>query len=307
MKKIGKLSLFLWITFIVSYGLAGLFYALGFKFTGLYSMVFGAFYMFIPLLTVLFVEKVVYKERIRESLLISFRINRWFVAALLLPLVLAFMSMGISLLIPGVTYSADMEGMIKRFQEMHSAAEIEQIRMSLKLMPLHPLIISSIQGLIAGMTINAVAAFGEELGWRGFLLKEFKSWSLVKASLVIGFIWGIWHAPIILMGHNYHQHPRIGVLMMVIVCILLSFLFIYITLKTRSVIAAAVMHGTLNATAGIGIMMLDGGNDLTIGATGLAGFIAMGILILVIFIYDRYISGEKIFSKTIEDSLQLHQ
>jgi hypothetical protein len=54
-------------------------------------------------------------------------------------------------------------------------------------------------------------------------------------------------------------------------------------------------------------MMLDGGNDLTIGATGLAGFIAMGILILVIFIYDRYISGEKIFSKTIEDSLQLHQ
>ena len=84
MKKIGKLSLFLWITFIVSYGLAGLFYALGFKFTGLYSMVFGAFYMFIPLLTVLFVEKWCTK-RIRESLLISFRINRWFVAISFFP------------------------------------------------------------------------------------------------------------------------------------------------------------------------------------------------------------------------------
>nr|HPI70955.1 CPBP family intramembrane metalloprotease [Tenuifilaceae bacterium] len=238
---------------------------------------------------------------------ISFKINKWFVVAWLIMPVIGFLTLGISLLLPEVSYSPEMAGIMERFKDSFTPEQIEEMNKQTETLSIHPVWLALFSGMFAGLTINAIAAFGEELGWRGFLLRQLSNKSFWGASLIIGFIWGIWHAPIILMGHNYHQHPRIGVLMMVIVCILLSFLFIYITLKTRSVIAAAVMHGTLNATAGIGIMMLDGGNDLTIGATGLAGFIAMGILILVIFIYDRYISGEKIFSKTIEDSLQLHQ
>jgi uncharacterized protein len=36
------------------------------------------------------------------------------------------------------------------------------------------------------------------------------------------------------------------------------------------VIAAAIMHGTLNGTVGISIMTLEGGNELLVGSTGLA-------------------------------------
>lgn len=124
-----------------------------------------------------------------------------------------------------------------------------------------------------------------------------------KAAIIIGFIWGIYHAPVILMGYNYPQHPQIGVLMMIIFCILLTPLFLYITIKSKSVIAAAILHGTMNGTYGITLMMTDGGNDLTIGLTGLAGFIALTITLICLFIYDYFISKEKILINKINNYL----
>jgi len=56
-----------------------------------------------------------------------------------------------------------------------------------------------------------------------------------------------------------------GVGMMIVFCILLSPVMTYIVIKSKSVVPAAVFHGTMNAAAGIGILYLAGGNDLTIG------------------------------------------
>jgi len=66
----------------------------------------------------------------------------------------------------------------------------------------------------------------------------------------------------------------------------------YVRVKARSVIAAAIFHGTINATFGLSIMLISGGNDLTVGLTGLAGFIAFAITDIAIFIFDRSITGE---------------
>jgi hypothetical protein len=101
------------------------------------------------------------------------------------------------------------------------------------------------------------------------------------------------------MGHNYPNHPILGVLMMTIWCILLSPLFLYITIKAKSVMAAAIMHGTLNATVGLSFMTLEGGNELLVGSTGLAGFVALTIITFLFYLYDRYSSKEKLFSSTI--------
>ena len=260
-------------------------------------------YMFIPMLSVLIVEKLVHKEAIKSRLLISFKLNRWFVVAWLITPLIGFGTFGISLLFPDVSFSPDMAGMMKRFETMMTPEQLEQIRQSIETYPVHPFWISFLQGLLAGITINAVAAFGEELGWRGFLLRQFKKMSFLKASLAIGFIWGIWHAPIILMGHNYPQHPQLGVLMMTIWCLLLTPLFLYVTIKSGSVIAAAVIHGTLNGTAGIAIMLIKGGNDLTVGMTGLAGFISLAIFLAGLFVYDSFISKEKVMRQPISNNL----
>ncbi len=252
--------------------------------------------MFIPALCVVLVEKVIHKEKLNPNLLISFKFNKWFLYAWLIMPAISFLALGISLLLPGVSYSGDMSGMIQRYESLLPPEQIEQMKIALKNMPANPLLLTTIQGLIAGVTINAVAAFGEELGWRGFLLKEFKAMRFMKASLIIGFIWGIWHAPLILMGHNYPQHPVTGVLMMTILCILLTPLFLYVTIKAKSVIAAAIIHGTLNGTAGISIIVISGGNDLTTGVTGLAGFIALILALIILYLYDNKLTKEKILT-----------
>jgi|PlaIllAssembly_1097288.scaffolds.fasta_scaffold3139964_1 hypothetical protein len=56
----------------------------------------------------------------------------------------------------------------------------------------------------------------------------------------------------------------------------------------------AIVHGTLNATAGISIMVIDGGNDLITGITGLSGFITLAVFLAGLFVYDNYISKDKI-------------
>jgi membrane protease YdiL (CAAX protease family) len=216
------------------------------------------------------------------------------VAWLMMPLII-FLTVCINLLFPNVSYNPEMTGFIDRFKDILTPDQIEQMKISLGSLPINIIWLTLIQGLIAGISINAIAAFGEELGWRGFLVHAFKNMHFVKASLLIGLIWGFWHAPMILMGHNYPQHPQVGILMMTILCILLTPILIYITLKSKSVIAAAITHGTMNAVAGISIIAIKGGNDLTSGIAGLAGFLALIVCIFVLFMLDYFITKDKIF------------
>lgn len=44
---------------------------------------------------------------------------------------------------------------------------------------------------------------------------------------------------------------------------------------------------------------LEGGNDMLVGSTGLAGFIALTGFILLLFLYDRYVSKERIMGNTV--------
>jgi membrane protease YdiL (CAAX protease family) len=304
MDKINRTTLFLTLTFVISFSLVGLYKLFGGQYDNRVSAtVLAVIYMFIPMICAIIVEKVIHKEKLKPNLFISFKINKWFFIAWLITPIISFGTLGISLLLPDVTYSPEMTGMVNRFEDMLTPEQLEQMKNASETMPFHPIWLALLQGLIAGVTINAIAGFGEELGWRGFLLKSFKKMNFLKASIIIGFIWGIWHLPLILMGHNYPQHPEIGVLMMTIWCILLTPLFLYITVKAKSVIAAAIMHGTLNATAGIAIMVIDGGNDLTVGITGLAGFISLIVVLFLLFIYDNKLSKEKIMTNKISNYL----
>ena len=82
--------------------------------------------------------------------------------------------------------------------------------------------------------------------------------------------------------------------MMVIWAILIAPIFSYVRLRANSVIAAAIIHGSLNGTAGAAIMVVKGGNDLLIGVTGLAGFIILVLTNIGLFFYDRILANEPI-------------
>jgi len=289
-----KIFIFVSLTFLLSYLLVFIYLALGGKWVMPGSLIVATSYMFVPLIVTFIVQKLMYKEALKEPMGISFKINRWFLVAWFLPVIISFATLGVSLLFPGVEYSPEMAGIFERFESVVSPEQLEQMKAQASAFPFHPFWIGLLQGLLAGITINAVAGFGEELGWRGFLQKELGYLGFWKSSIIIGLIWGVWHAPIILQGHNYPEHPQAGVLMMIIFTLLLSPIFSYVRLRAKSVIAAAIIHGSLNATVGLPLMVIKGGNDLIVGGTGLAGFIVLVLANAGIFIYDRHFAKEKI-------------
>lgn len=256
--------------------------------TPIVTMALSSLAMMLPLLAVV-VTQLIYKEPILMDLGISFKLNRWwFVGALLMP-VLAMAILGVSLLMPGAYWDV----------------ESETIRMALDQMPAGTgpwgiIAITLVSGIFAGATINALFAFGEEIGWRGFLVKEFEGKSFMAMCLVSGAIWGFWHFPLILNGHNYPQHPVIGVFMMVIMCMALTPMFMYFRQKSGSVVVPAIMHGTFNAVVGISNLFVAPANDLLTGGPGLAGIVVMVSFDLLLYLYDRYVSKDCIFSSRIK-------
>ena len=151
-------------------------------------------------------------------------------------------------------------------------------------------LITILSGMIAGATINALAAFGEELGWRGFLFVELKPLGFIKSSLIIGTIWGIWHAPIIAMGHNFPQHPLEGIFLMTLFCIALAFIMNYFREKSGSVILSSIMHGTINGTAGLYLYANTIRNDILYNLTGVSGIISVSITSAIILLLIMKIS-----------------
>lgn len=293
-KNIKKSILFIGLTFSLSWLIAILFFILGGKWNTSIAGYIGIVYMFVPMTIAIIVQKFVYRESLKEPLGISWKLNRWFLVAWLLPPIVACATLGVSLLFPGIEYSPQMEGMFERFRQLLPPEQFKKMEEQAATLPIHPFWIVLLQGLVAGITINAVAGFCEELGWRGLLQKELSFLGFWKSSIVIGVVWGVWHAPIILQGHNYPQHPVAGVFMMTVFCVLLAPIFSYVRVKAKSVIAAAVIHGSLNGTVGLAIIVVKGGNDLIIGGTGLAGFIILALINLGILVYDGFLAKETI-------------
>ena len=158
--------------------------------------------------------------------------------------------------------------------------------------PLHVLlIIQGIEALFIGPILNFFTCFGEEWGWRGYLLpKMSEKFSLIPMLLINGVIWGLWHAPLTAIGHNYGMgysgFPFTGILMMCLFCTVLGVFFSYISLKTKSCIPAVLGHGAVNSFSAIGIYFTkDGGNPFIgpapTGIIGMIPFIIVGILMIL--------------------------
>lgn len=247
------------------------------------GLIMSAGSMLIPLLAVIFTQ-LIFKEPVLKNLDAKFNIKpSWFIGWLIIPVII-FVILGITLLMPGANWTTDSETMQAAMAQMPAGLGIWGV-----------IAITIVSGLFAGITINALFAFGEEIAWRGYLLKLFQGKKFLTTALCIGIIWGLWHAPIILNGHNYPQHPVAGVFMMVAVCLSMTPALMYFRMKSGSVIVAAIMHGTINAVAGVILFVVTPQNDLLYGAAGLAGILTFLLFDIGLYTYDMYISKDKIF------------
>ena len=155
------------------------------------------------------------------------------------------------------------------------------------------LIVQTVQALLLGPLMNFVTCFGEEWGWRGYLLpKMAEKLPAIPMLLVNGVIWGLWHAPLTVIGHNYGVgywgFPFTGIAAMCGFCIVMGIFLSYVSMKTKSCIPAVLGHGAINSIGAIGTYFTaDGGNPFIGPApTGIVGaipFIIVAICMLVFY------------------------
>ena len=110
--------------------------------------------------------------------------------------------------------------------------------------------------------------------------------------LLTGAIWGVWHAPLLLIGWNYPQHHLLGVALFTVALTIVGTLIGWTRLATGSVWPAVIAHAALDQNEvlkGILVLLMAGAPFDTATATldGWTGWIVPLLLIAVLVLTRR--------------------
>jgi hypothetical protein len=264
------------------------------------TILLAGLYMPGPALATLIVQKLIYNEGFKQyGWSFDKKAIKWILFTPLLFLALTFLTFAIVALL-GNTHLIPQFGQIDFSQQNFehrltelASSKVDMSKVELPEISSHLLFIAMlVQGIIGGSTISLPFMFGEEFGWRGLMLHETKSLGFLKANFFIGLIWGIWHLPVILMGHNYPHHPYFGVFMMCLFTISIAPLFAYARIKTKSILGSCMLHGMLNASGAMYLLYIANGNELYSSVAGWAGIISGLTLTVCIILLDKEFVAE---------------
>lgn len=130
------------------------------------------------------------------------------------------------------------------------------------------------------LNIFFVGPFPEEFGWRGYVLDRLQEkYSALKASVVLGVVWALWHLPLFFMQGTYQHIQGAGSVwfwLFMIGIVPLTVVFTWVFNNTRrSTLAIAFLHfmvvftdDFLNVTTGTNI-----------ASTVLWGALAVGVVV----------------------------
>lgn len=278
-----RLLLFAAFTFGIAWILFLLVPILGFTYGSLPSVILVAAAMFAPTLGNILTRWVTKEGFQNMYLRPHFKGHiRYYVLLFFGPTLLLFVSAAVYFLIFPGSFDPTLT-LLKEIAATGGAATmtVEQL-----------LLVSALQVALLGPVINIIPTLGEELGWRGYLLPKLRESRSDRAALLLsGVIWGIWHAPVIIMGHNYGTeywgYPWLGVLAMIVFCVVLGIIEGYITIKLQSAIPAAMIHSTVNAGAGLAVYLAKPGFNPLLGPaiTGIIG--SLPFLLLAVFLFIK--------------------
>lgn len=257
-----RILIFIGITFLITYAAEfGIIYPLsartGADFTGASSVLLQlttAAMMFLPSIGVL-LTRLITKEGFHNCFIKPhFKGHiRYYVMAWFLPALCIILGACLYFLIFRRDFDRNFGYLAALYQSQGVTLEQSQL--------LTVVIAQFISGLLFAPILNIFTCFGEEWGWRGYLLPKMKEkLPMIPMLLVNGIIWGLWHAPLTMLGHNYGTgykgFPFTGILAMCCFCIVLGVFMTYVTLKTGSCLPAAIAHGSINGFAAIGTLFL---------------------------------------------------
>lgn len=109
--------------------------------------------------------------------------------------------------------------------------------------------------ILLSFSVNLLfgGSLGEEMGWRGFLLPRLLGkYRPLSASLILGVIWAIWHAPVDLTA-GFLLHGPAAILARLIWTMPLSVLFTWFYVKSGgNLLVALLLHTSINIPGDLG-------------------------------------------------------
>jgi len=187
------------------------------------------------------VTKLIYQRNVR-GLGWGWGKTRYQVAGLLLPLALGLAGFGLVWLTVGGFYDSAFIA-----ETRSGIADTLGLDIS---SPYVVMLIVLVVGGTVGRLLPGFFAFGEELGWRGFLVPElYKHVNFTKTALISGLIFSVFHYPLIigLEAEELGVNTAYLLLMATVGGIGLSTIMAWLRLKSGSVWTAVLMHAGLNA------------------------------------------------------------
>lgn len=137
--------------------------------------------------------------------------------------------------------------------------------------------------LLANATLGTIrgliGCFGEEVGWRGYMLTRLIDARVPRPVLVSGLVWGAWHLPLLIAG-AYYTGPFVllSVLLFMVTVTSFGYVMAYLRLTSGSIWPAVFLHASWNAiTQNVFDLFTQG--DSALLWTGESGvFVALALL-----------------------------
>lgn len=248
-----KIRNFIFLSFSLTWTIWFLIWLLGIKLGEPISQVGTVLAMWMPALAYFILRKIEADHYpLKAGFRLAFKKNwKYYLLAIWLPAFLTMLGAGLYFLIFRSQFGlefASVEDMLKAV-----GAETQDVPLGLIA------IFQIIAAVTYGSIINSFFALGEEIGWRGYLYPAFREkFSSLHSHLLTGLIWSLWHLPLNLQGYNfgstYWGKPLLGLVAMFIFCFSIGVLLSFMMEKTGSLWAPALLHGAVNASAGLGIL-----------------------------------------------------
>ena len=95
------------------------------------------------------------------------------------------------------------------------------------------------------------SVLGEEIGWRGFALPWLqKRFNTLESSLILGFIWSVWHLPLFWIPGDFHQ--QLPLLWFLIQTVSITILYTWFYNATKgSLLIILLLHAASNTAFGV--------------------------------------------------------
>ena len=223
---------------------------------------------------------------------------QYWIAAWFIPSILTILGAGLFF----VVFPEFFDPSLKTLQKV--LAESGQVHS----LPLWTIVgIQTLSGVLIAPIVNSLFTFGEEFGWRAYLQPKLMPLGGRKAILLTGLIWGVWHWPVIAMGHNYGLDypgaPWLGMLMMVWVTIGFGSFLGWVTVRAGNVWPAVIGHAAINGISGLATVFVMGSPNPLLGPlpVGLIGSAAWVLLTLAILLKPGMLDAGQVKSLPAEE------